>query len=121
MSEVTNQPPVTEKKVPGKIASALSVLWNTVEEVDKKINTLVAKISDGHSTLFVAAIAVGYWFLRPFVGIIFSIPAKVTEILLQVLAVAVPAVINAIPYMILVAIGLLLIVELVNLLKKKPQ
>lgn len=110
-----------EVKKPGVVAGFLASAWAKIEEVDALINKFVAKISDGHSTLFVAAVAVGYWFLRPFVGILLSIPAKLTEILLQVLAVAVPTVINAIPYILMVAIGLLLVVELVNLLKKKTQ
>jgi len=121
MAEETSQSGVTapSPKKPGIITSILNSFWSKLEEVDTAINSFVAKVSNGHSTLFIAAVAVAYWFIRPFFGFILSIPAKVTEILLQVLAVVVPTIINSIPYIVLVSIGLLLVVELVNLLKKK--
>lgn len=113
------QAPAPEVKKPGFLTSLLSSFWAKLEDVDAKVNQFVAKISDGHSTLFIALVSVAYWFVRPFFGFILLIPAKLTEVLLQALAVVVPFIINAIPYILLVGLALLLLVELVNLLKKK--
>lgn len=93
-------------------------VWGKVESTDASINAWITKVTDGHTTLAIIAAAGLYWLVKPFIGLIVTLPAMLTKVILDALAVAVPALIGAVPSILGVALGLLAIVEVKNLLKK---
>jgi hypothetical protein len=118
-TQVEQATPTPVVKKPSFISTILSNFWSKLQEVDTKINSFVSKISNGHSVVFMVVAAVVYWYTRPFFSLVVSIPAKITEIILQSLSVIIPVIISAVPYAFLVGLGLLLIVEVVNAVKGK--
>jgi hypothetical protein len=99
------------------IINFLTGLWNKIESVDSSINSFINKITNQQPVLIVAIAAVIYYFVRPFVSVIVAIPAELIKVSLSALAVVVPFIINAIPYILEVCVGLLVLVEIVNFVK----
>ena len=116
---VTPTPDVVVK-VENSVVSAVKNVWAKVEELDSTLNAWVTKVTNGHTTLAIMLVAVAYWLLpvKAILEFVLQVPALTTKYILLALAVAVPALIDAVPYMIGVVLALLAIVEVKNLLKK---
>jgi ABC-type uncharacterized transport system permease subunit len=107
-------------KAENSVVSAAKRVWAKIEEIDNLFNAWVTKVTDGHTTIALVALAVAYWLLPigTILGFILKVPELATKYALEALAIAVPAVIGAVPYMIGIVLAAFAIVEVVNLLKK---
>lgn len=114
MADQTPVPVVAENFV----VKFVKDVWAKVEAVDTQLNAWITAITNGHSTIAIVAAAALYWLVKPFLGLLLTVPEMLTKLILDTLAVAVPAVIGAVPMILGVALGLLAIVEIKNLLKK---
>lgn len=108
----------TAAKAENFVVKFVKDVWAKIEGVDFSLNAWISKVTNGNTTLAVIAAGIVYWLVKPFVSLIWTLPATVTKVILDGLAVAVPAVVGAVPTIVGIALGLLAIVELKNLLKK---
>lgn len=117
--------PVVKKNV---VSQFLSDAWNKLVAVDTALNSWVSKITSGYTTLTVVAVAVLYWLLpvKEILSVILTIPNVVKSFILTILVPIITTVLNtvltvaidAIPYIIGVAVVAIAIVELINAVKK---
>ena len=113
---------------PNVIASFFKDVWNKIVSVDTAINTWVSSITSGYTTLVLVVIAVAYWLLpvKAILEIVLAVPNAIKSFILVTLVPFIATVLNtvltlaidAIPYVIGVAIIAIAIVEAVNAIKK---
>ena len=107
-------------KTENSVVAFVKGLWNSIVTLDANLNKWVSTVTSGYTTLALVLVGVAYWLLpiKEILDIIVAVPAWVTKFLLDSLAVLVPAIIQAVPFLIGVVLVLLAIVEIVNALKK---
>src|SRR5665213_1630270 len=116
---------------PNVIVTFFKNVWAKIEAVDAVFNKWISNVTSGYTTIALVAIVVAY-LLLPVTAILeflLSVPAilikfildtlgTVVKFILDAAGVAVPFIFSAIPYILLAAVVLLLIVELKNLVTK---
>lgn len=110
--------PAAVAKKANPVVAFFTELWNKIESVDASVNAFVSKLTNGNSAIAIVAAGILYTLVKPYFSFVMSIPATLSRVVLDILAVVVPTVIGAVPTIVEVALGLLILVEVINLLKK---
>jgi hypothetical protein len=115
MPEIQVNPPVVKVN---SVLTFLGKVWAVLEQVDTVINKHLTALVNGYSVVVILIVAAAYMLIEPLVGVLLTIPAMVIKWVLDALAITIPAVISAVPFILEIALGLLVLVELVNLVKR---
>lgn len=112
--------PVASK--PNPIVAFVTGLWNKLEAVDAQINSIINKITNQSPIVVVVIGFLLVHFLTPVLSLVTDIPATISGLILSGLAVAIPFICHAVPFIFEAAVGLILLVEaknyIVGLIKK---